>query len=72
MNQFDRLLARAATEVRHYSRTSPDAARVGIEWLEGLAQGMDEASLLDNPADVEKAIDVLAHAIIDGGPGQSG
>ncbi len=68
MNQFSNLLQKAAAEVRNYCATSPNARNVGADWLLSLAQGMEDASVLRNDTDVERAIDALAYAIIDCGP----
>ncbi len=68
MNQLGDLLAKAAAEVRNYCATSPNARNIGMDWLLSLAQGMEDASVLRNDADVGRAIDALAYAIIDCGP----
>jgi hypothetical protein len=68
MNQFRDLLKQGAAEVRRYSKTSQNAAGVGLDWLEGIAGRMEDAARLENEGELELAIDTIAHLIIDGGP----
>ena len=68
MNKFSKLLTAGAREVLEYRRSSPDAARYGVDWLEGLAEAMAAASVIEDEAELETAIHGIAHAIVDSGP----
>lgn len=67
MSQFCHLLRIGANEVRDYCRTLPDTQSLSVEWLQALAQRMEDASLLEREADIEREIDALAYSMIDSG-----
>ena len=68
LNQFTELLQKAAAEVREYCATSAHAPKYGVDFLLTLAHDMEVAGAHDSDANVERALDGLAHAIIDCGP----
>jgi hypothetical protein len=65
MNQFTRLLRQGAKEVRDYCSTEAQIKLIDAKWLDTLAKRMEVASQLKNEAEVEMAIEAIAHSIID-------
>ena len=68
MNQFSKLLTDGAREVLYYARSSVEAKKYDVDWLESLADAMTAASFLENESELADTIGGIHHAIVDSGP----
>jgi hypothetical protein len=67
MNTYATFLLQGAAEVREYKNT-PSAKSFGDTWLDRLAGDMEKTSALSDQHAIERAIDSLAHRLVDSGP----
>jgi hypothetical protein len=68
MNAYASLLARAASEVRQFSASAPEAKSFGVTWLEGIAKRLEAASSLQDAPSIEREISTIARLLTDSGP----